>query len=298
MHTHSSMRFASSHRFWPATPHDGPYPRRHALPFSHSTAPTQRAINCARRVCMSAGGCRALVFGRYPAPGRVKTRLAAGTGADAACAFYSACLAHTVRQVSAWVTAARDEGRHSSSGALYYSDAGDKAALECWLTGHSLDGVELVAQAQNTLDLGVRMRTALADGLSQPGISCAMVVGSDSPDLSSAILRDAARALSHYDVVFGPCFDGGYYLVGCRSSEALDVLFSGVPWSSPTVLAVSLSLAQGAGLHMAPLDTLPTLMDIDQVEDLDAFWARARPDHPLQAAVRAALTAKTLHEVA
>ena len=254
--------------------------------------------NCALRVCMSAGGCRTLVFGRYPAPGRVKTRLAAGTGADAACAFYSACLAHTVSQVSAWVAEARDEGRHSSSGALCYSDACDEAALVRWLTRHSLGGVELVAQAQDTQDLGVRLRTALTDGLSQPGISCAMVVGSDSPDLSPAILREAARTLSHHDVVFGPCFDGGYYLVGCRGSAALDALFSGVPWSSPTVLAVSLSLAQGAGLQVAPLDTLPTLMDIDQMEDLVAFLARARPDHPLQAAACAALAASTLREVA
>ena len=246
---------------------------------------------------MSAGGCRALVFGRYPAPGRVKTRLAAGVGADAACAFYSACLAYTVEQVGAWVTAERDERRHCSA-ALCYSDAGYVAALEGWLTRHSLGGVDLVPQAQDTQDLGVRLRTALADGLSQPGISCAVVVGSDSPDLSPAILRDAARALAHYDVVFGPCVDGGYYLVGCRfGSAALDVLFAGVLWSSPTVLAVSLSLAQGAGLHVAPLDTLPTLMDIDQVEDLVAFETRAAPVHPLHAAARAALAARKPLEV-
>ena len=243
---------------------------------------------------MSAGGCRALVFGRYPAPGRVKTRLAAGVGVDVACAFYSACLANTVVQTCTWASAEREERRHCSV-ALCYSDAGDTAALECWLDKHSLGGVELMAQAQETQDLGVRLRTALADALSQPGISCAVVVGSDSPDLSPAILRDAARALAHYDVVFGPCFDGGYYLVGCHGSAALDVLFSGVPWSSPAVLAVSQSLAQDAGLQVAPLDTLPTLMDIDQAEDLVAFETKAAPDHPLKAAARVALAARTPH---
>ncbi|CAI5484102.1 unnamed protein product [Closterium sp. Yama58-4] len=40
-----------------------------------------------------------MIFVKRPAPGRVKTRLAAGVGADAACAFYRACCEHVVTRV-------------------------------------------------------------------------------------------------------------------------------------------------------------------------------------------------------
>ena len=248
----------------------------------------------ARSRCMSGGGCRALVFGRYPAPGRVKTRLASSVGADAACAFYSACLAHTVAQASAWLRAEHDTAAGAAcSVAMCYSDSGDGEALQRWLSEQQLGDVELVAQAQHTQDLGWRMRAALADGLAQPGVDRALILGSDVPGLSADVVRDAARALASCDVVFGPSLDGGYYLVGCKSSgaSALEVLFTGVPWSSPTVLAVSLALAQEAGLHVAPLHTLPTLTDVDVVEDLQAFLGSASAAHPLHSAARAALEA-------
>lgn len=224
---------------------------------------------------MSGGGCRALVFGRYPAPGRVKTRLASGVGADAACLFYGACLAHALTQASAWASAARDA---PCSLALCYSDSGDREALRCWLSARSLDDMELVAQAQHTTDLGCRMHAALAHGLAQPGVDRALILGSDVPDLTAAIVQDAAHALASFDVVFGPSSDGGYYLVGCRSSCAggpLGSLFSGIEWSTPSVLAVSLSLSRDAGLRVAPLDTLPTLTDIDREEDLRAWLQSA-----------------------
>lgn len=241
--------------------------------------------------CMS--GCRTLVFGRYPAPGRVKTRLASSVGADAACTFYSACLAHTVAQASAWLRAEHDTAAGAAcSVALCYSDSGDGEALQRWLSEQQLGDVELVAQVQHTQDLGCRMRAALAHGLAQPGVDRALILGSDVPGLSADVVRDAARALASCDVVFGPSSDGGYYLVGLRGASALGVLFTGVQWSSPTVLAVSLALAQKAGLRVAPLHTLPTLTDVDVVEDLHAFLLSAEAGaHPLHSAARAALEA-------
>ena len=40
--------------------------------------------------------CDIIVFGRLPRPGRVKTRLAASIGPEAACAFYKACAEHII----------------------------------------------------------------------------------------------------------------------------------------------------------------------------------------------------------
>ena len=41
-----------------------------------------------------------VVFARLPVPGRVKTRLAAGVGADAACTWYQACAHHAIEQAA------------------------------------------------------------------------------------------------------------------------------------------------------------------------------------------------------
>ena len=252
------------------------------------------------------GGCRALVFGRFPTPGVVKTRLARGVGNDAACTFYAETLLHTLAQAAAWLSAERDV---RCSVTLCYSDSRDAEALEHWLSAcapelgcrqslgdSSADAcaprcIELVAQAQHSQGLGCRLRCAVAEALVHT--ASALVVGSDVPDLSADVMRDAARALATYDVVFGSAVDGGYYLVGVSCARALDVLFddSKLQWSTATVLASSLALALEAGLRVAPLDTLPTLLDVDTRQDLQAWVSRSTAAHPLHAHACAALEA-------
>lgn len=48
----------------------------------------------------------------------------------------------------------------------------------------------------------------------------------------------------------------------------------GIEWSTPTVLAANAANARRLGLHVAPLDTLERLQDIDTVEDLRCWCAR------------------------
>lgn len=43
-----------------------------------------------------------VLFARLPVPGRAKTRLAAGVGAEEAAAFYTACAEHVVAQALRW----------------------------------------------------------------------------------------------------------------------------------------------------------------------------------------------------
>ena len=62
-----------------------------------SSAHFVASLSCRACPCMTAGNA-VIVFARLPVPGNVKTRLAAGVGADLACSFYAACAAHTFRQ--------------------------------------------------------------------------------------------------------------------------------------------------------------------------------------------------------
>ena len=88
--------------------------------------------------------------------------------------------------------------------------------------------------AQRGADLGQRMRYVFEDVM-RLGVESIVVVGSDLPDLPSAMLRGAFDALhGHPDrVVLGPAADGGYYLIGMNRPHA--ALFEQVDWSTDRV---------------------------------------------------------------
>jgi len=196
-----------------------------------------------------------IVFCRWPEPGKVKTRLAAGIGDEAACRIYRACLERTLTVARRWAD--------SCAGRVVVStaDAPDSRWAE-WL-GEGWD-----VRGQREGDLGARMLAALTSSLDE-GCAFAMCVGSDLPGLTVGHLKRAARALRDADAVVGPADDGGYYLVGLEQ-EAPE-LFAGIDWGTEGVLAQTRSAAQRAGLRLAETEALG---DVDTAEDL---WGGAGP---------------------
>ena len=118
--------------------------------------------------------------------------------------------------------------------------------------------------AQRGDDLSERLATLLGGFLAE-GHSGAIALDSDSPTLPMAYVSEAARVLAgaEADLVLGPSDDGGYYLVGV--SHPLPALFEGIPWSTPTVLAVTLERARTHGLSV---HLLPAWFDVDTEDDL------------------------------
>lgn len=119
-------------------------------------------------------------------------------------------------------------------------------------------------------DLGARLHHVLRLYL-RGGYTQAVVLDSDSPTLPVARLAQAFRALDDpgTDAVFGPCDDGGYYLVGLKAPCA--ALFQGMLMSTPTVLTETLERARAQALRVA---LLPVWYDVDTPHDL----ARLRKD--------------------
>ena len=76
------------------------------------------------------------------------------------------------------------------------------------------------------------------------------------------VVEEAFRLLDRQDLVFGPTYDGGYYLIGMRGYH--DVLRD-TPMSVGTELDGLVSRARLLGLVGGPLE--PTF-DVDVVEDL------------------------------
>lgn len=194
-----------------------------------------------------------LVFTRTPVPGQVKTRLIPVIGATRAANLHTAMLWRTV-----------DTAMQSGVGpvALWCRPHCEHPVIEA--IGREFG---LQARPQRGADLGERMHLAFK---SQPaeGVG-ALLVGSDCPFLQSGDLQQAARALhSGADAVIGPARDGGYYLIGVRRSD--EAVFSGVPWGSGKVLAVTRQKLHGLGWRW---HELALRQDVDRPEDLAALAA-------------------------
>ena len=113
--------------------------------------------------------------------------------------------------------------------------------------------------------LGDRERGVFAD-LFRRGAKQVLLVGSDLPLLTTAILEEGFAALTAApaQVVLGPASDGGYYLLGLTAPQVPD-LFTGVRWSSRYTLMDTLRRCEFEERRVA---FLPILDDIDEPEDL------------------------------
>jgi rSAM/selenodomain-associated transferase 1 len=190
-----------------------------------------------------------LIFARQPVLGRVKTRLAADIGAEAALAVYYELLAITALAVVAAGVPAT----------VWLADAPEPAptGLPEW--------PGLPWQPQQMGDLGQRMAAAFAAAFAA-GASAVAIIGTDCPGLRAAHLEQAFELLQDHDVIMGPATDGGYYLLAMKELHASFFLHK--EWSTDTVCAATLADAAQRGLRVA---LLPELADVDTVADLRAW---------------------------
>lgn len=183
-----------------------------------------------------------IIFIKNPALGKVKTRLAATIGDEAALAVY-----HKLSQRAREVALALDVPRH-----LFYSDFID--GNDAW------DNALFIKKQQAGQDLGERMHLAFVDTLQTA--HKAVIIGSDCPLLTPEIVQLALDQLDQYPFVLGPALDGGYYLLGMRKSTP--GLFENMEWSTENVAKITLErmAENGASCYL-----LPALPDIDVEED-------------------------------
>jgi glycosyltransferase A (GT-A) superfamily protein (DUF2064 family) len=94
---------------------------------------------------------------------------------------------------------------------------------------------------------------------------------SDSPHLPRSVLEDAFETLSAHDVVVGPTHDGGYYLVGAKTSHP--TLFANDGMGTNGALERLLARARVLGLSVGFTDSF---YDIDVADDLSRLAAELR----------------------
>jgi rSAM/selenodomain-associated transferase 1 len=194
-----------------------------------------------------------VVMAKAPVPGRVKTRLIPSCSPGEAAELYRCFLQDRILTITTL---------RGIDPAIAYTpaEAGDIFAPL------SRDGISLFCQKGR--DLGERLKTIFLEKLAG-GYDAVSVIDSDTPDLPTGIVQESFKRLisSQIDVVYGPCHDGGYYLVGMRQPHP--ELFDGIPWSTGQVLSNTLEKAQKIGLKT---NLLPWWNDLDTFEDLVLFY--------------------------
>jgi len=191
---------------------------------------------------------RLIIFSRYPIPGRTKTRLIPELGKAGAADLQRRFTETTFR------TAQKIALCHSMHVEVRF-DGGSQRKMRQWL------GPDAIFSIQPQGNLGDKMLLAFEEAFQQ-GCARVVLIGSDIPELTRDHLEKTFDALNAHDLVLGPSNDGGYWLVGMKSS--IDI-FQGVDWGTNAVLDQTIKTAKGMGLKTFLLDLLT---DIDTFDDL------------------------------
>jgi rSAM/selenodomain-associated transferase 1 len=206
-----------------------------------------------------------VIMAKAPRPGAVKTRLTPRLPPQVVTAFYRCLLDDTL-------TLARSLGALEIAIMCPEADV-DALAL---LAG---PGVRVVAQRGEGLAAGL---TSVFAHFAQGSQRRIIAFNSDSPHLPSAILEDAFAALATHDIVVGPTYDGGYYLVGAKNSHP--ALFTDDGMGTGSALEQLLGRTRVLELSVSCVDPF---YDIDVVEDLFRLAAELEraPDRAPRTAV-------------
>ena len=118
-------------------------------------------------------------------------------------------------------------------------------------------------------------------GAAERGEDKVVLTASDSPHLAVEVVARAFGELDRHDLVFGPTYDGGYYLIGMRGYH--DVLYD-VEMGTDTVMDEIYARTERAGLSVGSVETT---FDVDEIEDLEHLrrLVATRPDLAATSAV-------------
>ena len=202
--------------------------------------------------------CAIAIFVKTPGYSPIKTRLARELGEEEALRIYRSLLTIVEESVGEAVRACRELNP-------YWAVAEEDALGDAlWQSFPTID--------QGTGGLGTRLHKVYAELLER--FDRVLLIGADCPLLSASVLVSAAeriQAKPQPQFVIGPATDGGFYLFGGAQAIASSV-WEGVSYSSSSTASELIDRLAGQGLVVR----LPTLSDVDTVDDLEVLRAPMR----------------------
>lgn len=193
---------------------------------------------------VSTGGRVALVaFAKDPSRVAVKTRLARSVGTDLATKVYSALLHDCLTSLHSVPSSTRYLACYPDEESSFFQN------LECSF------GLHLVRQSG--ADLGERMLSCARNLLDEH--SAVIIFGTDVPWLPVSSIETALKQMRYWNVLLGPCSDGGYYAFGVN--RVVDSMLDRVAWGTESVFVETVRNCVDLGLEVAFLDILDDIDD-------------------------------------
>jgi len=184
------------------------------------------------------------IISKYPETGNVKSRLGKEIGDDTALSVYKKILFELVSE-------------HRNA---------DYDLFVCFSPSEKKEKFKKMLNLSNMFpskgnDLGKIMSNALSHLFKK--YDKVILIGADTPQISTDDINRSFVVLDSNDIVIGPAFDGGYYLIGMK--ESLPV-FTNISWSTEKVLDQTISKLEGISYSL--LENRP---DIDTLTDLKYY---------------------------
>jgi hypothetical protein len=195
-----------------------------------------------------------LVFVKYPEKGKVKLRLSRDLDEDVVLRLYRCFVQDTLSTIK----------KIDVPFFICFHPPDSQSKIQNWL------GYTLLFLPQKGNNLGERMKNSFTDVFAK-GFEKVILIGSDSPDLPIDYIKQAFTLLQTKDVVLGPTIDGGYYLIGFRTTTFTPNVFEEIHWSSRLVFQETSMKIQQA--HRS-VGLLPVWSDVDTFADLKNLVSR------------------------
>lgn len=202
--------------------------------------------------------CKIIFFVKTPIAGNVKTRLAIDIGGDNAVELYKA-----------FVNDILDILKVSGFDFIIFFTPAD--SLDCI---KSFIGNNYVFYAQDGNNLGEKMANAFKKVFDDE-TEMAILIGSDTIDITSDDLKVAFDTLCSYDMVLGPADDGGYYLIGFKKAAFQRSYFNNVRWSTQFAMEDTLKNINDS----CSFKLLEKKRDIDTITDLKFVYRLVKAKH-------------------
>ena len=202
-----------------------------------------------------------IIFAKAPHVGRAKTRLGRHVGMSRAAILFRQMTQLTIN------AAIEAKARKPDMEIILAVDPPMAVGVQwpCWSQPNWSGQFTKIPQSHG--DLGARITHAMTHRRHGPVV----IIGTDAPQIRARHILEAFHTLGHSDAVFGPAYDGGYWLAGFARRRPNPALFQGVRWSSETTLQDTLnSIPEHHQVAM-----LEEMRDIDEKDDLDVLDKRA-----------------------
>ncbi len=193
--------------------------------------------------------CAIVIMAKFPEPGKVKTRLQPFITPDESADLAKCFLQDTVNKV------------FTVSENIFISYTPEEN-LEDFL---NLLPQNFNFKAQSGFDLGDKMTSAFQFAFDL-NFKYVVLLGTDSPTLPTSFITNSFDILQSNDVIIGETTDGGFYLIGLKKTDKLNLgLFDQVEWSSSNTFRQTKSNFEKLNLSFYEL---PIFYDVDTPDDL------------------------------